>query len=318
MILSVVFVIIGIVLLIQGANWLVKGASGLARSFGVSPLFIGLTVVAFGTSAPELAVSISAALKGIGGIAISNVVGSNIANVALVIGFSALLMPTQVNHSTVRKEIPFNILVGVALMAMLLRNSNPSLDRIDGIVLIVLFVVFMEYTFEMAKRDRHVWVQQGIDQRRKKGSWGNLGLTGIGLVGVVVGGDFTVQHATEIARMIGMSEAFIGLTMVAIGTSLPELVTSLVAAIQKQPDLAIGNIIGSNLFNVLMVLGLSSAIRPISMNAENYGIDLGYMVGLTCVILIVSIFRKNRLGRLTGLSLLASYACYLLFITQRG
>ncbi len=318
MILSVVFVIIGIVLLIQGANWLVKGAGGLARSFGVSPLFIGLTVVAFGTSAPEFAVSISAAVKGIGGIAISNVVGSNIANVALVIGLSALFMPTQVSHSTVRKEIPFNILVGVALMAMLLRTSNPSLDRMDGIVLVVLFVVFMEYSFEMAKRDRNVSAQKGMDQRPKKGSWVNLGLTGIGLVGVVVGGDFTVQHATEIARIIGMSESFIGLTMVAVGTSLPELVTSLVAAIQKQPDIAIGNIIGSNLFNMLMVLGFSSVIRPISMTADHYGIDLGYMVGLTCAILIVALLRKKRLGRLTGLGLLASYACYLLFITQRG
>ncbi|HRW35658.1 MAG TPA: calcium/sodium antiporter, partial [Thermotogota bacterium] len=251
-----ILLILGIVLLVKGADWLVDGASGLSSSFGVSPLFIGLTVVAFGTSAPELAVSVSAAMKGSGSIAISNVIGSNIANIALVIGFAALLSPMLISKTTVRKELPFNILVSFALMAMLLRGEKYGLDRYDGFILIIFFIIFMEYTLVMAKSDRerkkseqspHSKTQlKDIKQQRIK----NGLLTLIGLVMVVLGANLTVDSATQIALQLGISEALVGLTMIAIGTSLPELVTSITAIIKKQDDLAIGNIVGSNIFNI--------------------------------------------------------------------
>jgi len=301
----------------------VDGASGLSSSFGVSPLFIGLTVVAFGTSAPELAVSVSAAMKGSGSIAISNVIGSNIANIALVIGFAALLSPMLISKTTVRKELPFNILVSFALMAMLLRGEKYGLDRYDGFILIIFFIIFMEYTLVMAKSDRerkkseqspHSKTQlKDIKQQRIK----NGLLTLIGLVMVVLGANLTVDSATQIALQLGISEALVGLTMIAIGTSLPELVTSITAIIKKQDDLAIGNIVGSNIFNICLILGISSMISPIGVIVQHYWADILFM-SLLALFLLLTTMKKSKLTRLEGTFFFVSYIIYIVTISFRG
>ncbi len=318
-----ILLILGIVLLVKGADWLVDGASGLSSSFGVSPLFIGLTVVAFGTSAPELAVSVSAAMKGSGSIAISNVIGSNIANIALVIGFAALLSPMLISKTTVRKELPFNILVSFALMAMLLRGEKYGLDRYDGFILIIFFIIFMEYTLVMAKSDRerkkseqspHSKTQlKDIKQQRIK----NGLLTLIGLVMVVLGANLTVDSATQIALQLGISEALVGLTMIAIGTSLPELVTSITAIIKKQDDLAIGNIVGSNIFNICLILGISSMISPIGVIVQHYWADILFM-SLLALFLLLTTMKKSKLTRLEGTFFFVSYIIYIVTISFRG
>jgi len=324
MVLQFVVLVVGIALLVKGADWLVDGASGLSASFGVSPLFIGLTVVAFGTSAPELAVSISASMKGSGSIAISNVVGSNIANIALVIGFSAILTPLAISKTTIRKELPFNILISFALMAMLLRGAKYGLDRYDGFVLIIFLILFMEYTLVMAKSDRERSKlekntimsdeeQESIRKTRVK----NGILTGIGLAMVVFGGDLTVDSATEIALQLGISEALVGLTMIAIGTSLPELVTSVTAIIKKQDDLAIGNIVGSNVFNICLILGVSSILKPIGVIVDHYWADILFM-SMLAVFLLLTTMKKSKITRLEGAFFFASYVAYITIISFRG
>ena len=324
MILQFVFLIIGIALLVKGADWLVDGASGLSESFGVSPFFIGLTVVAFGTSAPELAVSISAAMKGSGSIAISNVIGSNIANIALVIGFSAILTPLAISKTTVRKELPFNILISFALMAMLLRGAKYGLDRYDGFVLIIFLIIFMEYTLMMAKSDRErkklentTILSEEDNEKIRKIRIKNGILTLIGLAMVVFGADMTVNSATEIALQLGISEALVGLTMIAIGTSLPELVTSVTAILKKQDDLAIGNIVGSNIFNICLILGISSIIKPIGVIVDHYWADILFM-SMLAVFLLITTMKKSKITRLEGSFFFTSYVVYIIIISFRG
>jgi len=324
MILQFVLLILGIALLVKGADWLVDGASGLSSSFGVSPLFIGLTVVAFGTSAPELAVSISAAVKGSGSIAISNVIGSNIANIALVIGFSAILTPLAISKTTIRKELPFNILISFALMAMLLRGAKYGLDRYDGVVLIIFLIIFMEYTLVMAKSDRarkrleSTDILSEADQEEiKKIRIKNGILTLIGLAMVVFGANLTIDSATEIALQLGISEALVGLTMIAIGTSLPELVTAVTAILKKQDDLAIGNIVGSNIFNICLILGVSSIIKPIGVIVDHYWADILFM-SMLAVFLLLTTMKKSKITRLEGSFFFASYIAYITIISFRG
>ena len=324
MVLQFVVLVLGIALLVKGADWLVDGASGLSSSFGVSPLFIGLTVVAFGTSAPELAVSISASMKGSGSIAISNVVGSNIANIALVIGFSAILSPLAISKTTIRKELPFNILVSFALMAMLLRGAKYGLDRYDGFILIIFLILFMEYTLVMAKGDRErskleknsILSDEELDSI-KKIRIKNAILTVIGLAMVVFGADLTVDSATEIALQLGISEALVGLTMIAIGTSLPELVTSVTAIIKKQDDLAIGNIVGSNIFNICLILGVSSMLKPIGVIVDHYWADILFM-SVLAVFLLLTTMKKSKISRFEGTVFFTSYVAYLIIISFRG
>ncbi|HOO32990.1 MAG TPA: calcium/sodium antiporter [Thermotogota bacterium] len=322
MVLQIVLLVVGIALLVKGADWLVDGAGGLAKSFGVSPLFIGLTVVAFGTSAPELAVSMSAAIKGSGSIAISNAIGSNIANIALVIGFTSMLAPLSVSRSTVRKELPFCILLSLAVFAMLLRGPAYGLDRFDGIVLIIFLIIFMEYTLVMAKNDRMTSKISEKDiipdqQKVKKERIKNLILTIVGLVMVVFGADVTVNAATKIALSLGISEALVGLSMVAIGTSLPELVTSLSAALKGQSDLAIGNIVGSNIFNIGLILGVSSLVNPISVSVNLYWVDILVMTLLTVALLFATL-KRNKVTRVEGALFFMSYIGYITFIAIRG
>ncbi|HRW91549.1 MAG TPA: calcium/sodium antiporter [Thermotogota bacterium] len=321
MFVQFVVLVIGIVSLIKGADWLVDGSSGLARSFGVSPLFIGLTIVAFGTSAPELAVSLSAALKGAGEISISNVVGSNIANTALVIGLSTLILPMGVKYSTIRKEIPFCLLVSIVLMAFLIQGKGYGLERSHGIALLAFLVVFLEYTFVMARGDR-AYSREVSEQQSEATASGKMKrskaffLTGLGLALVLVGGECTVNASVQIALALGVSQAFVGLTIIAIGTSLPELVTSLSAILKKEADLAIGNIVGSNVFNILLILGLSSSIHPMTVFVPLYWLDLLYMTLLVGLLWIFS-FTKRQIERWEGGILFASYIAYLVLVSLR-
>jgi len=311
----------GFLALVKGADWLVDGSSSLARSFGVSPLFIGLTIVAFGTSAPELAVSVSASWKGAGAIAVSNVVGSNISNIALGIGLSALLFPMVVPRSSVRKEIPFNFLVSIAVLALLIGSAGVfRLERSSGIVLLVFFALFLEYTWEMARKDRSLpeaLAGKQANPGRTRDRHKSLALLLVGLGLVVVGGNVTVNAASKIALLMGMSEAFVGLTIVAVGTSLPELVTSVRAAMKKESDIAIGNIVGSNIFNLLLILGLSAVVRPLQLEQRLYAVDMLYMCALPLVLWLFSV-RDKKIGRGEGALLAASYVAYLAFLLWRG
>lgn len=305
-------------MLIKGADWLVEGAGNLARSFGVSPLFIGLTVVAFGTSAPELAVSLSASFNGLGEIALSNVVGSNIANVGLIVGVSAIILPLCVESSTVRKEIPFAIIISAAVFTMIAFRENPVLGIREGIILLLFFVVFFEYLFSMAKGQQELLKskeknQFAKDSRMEK----NLFLTVLGLVIVVIGGKLVVDSASFIATFLGMSDAMIGLTIVAIGTSLPELVTSVTASLKKEMGIAIGNIVGSNIFNLLLVLGLTSLVNPVNVTINTYWIDLFVMLIFTGILMIFSTTRM-KISRIEGLLLLSGYLIYIVFTIIRG
>ena len=263
MLLSTLGIIVGLVILILGAEGLVRGASSIARSFRISPLVIGLTVVSFGTSAPELTVNLLSAVQGSPDLAVANVIGSNIVNILLILGICAIIVPLSVKSSTVWKEIPLAFL-GVLLIFIMgndrLFDGTPLniLTRTDGIALLALMVIFMYYIFGIAKSDREKAVDAKLNKEQENivqySTLAAIGLTAAGLVGLVLGGRLLVDGAVDIAKAAGLSEALIGLTIVAIGTSLPELATSVVAALKRQADIAIGNIVGSNIFNVFFVL----------------------------------------------------------------
>jgi cation:H+ antiporter len=308
--------IVGIVLLVKGADYLISGSVALSRKLGLSELFIGLTIVAFGTSAPELAVSIQAALRG-SGIAIGNVIGSNIANVSLILGAVAVIMPLKISAPTFRYEIPFLILTSLSA-SMLLMDGGNFLSRFDGIVLLSFFVIFLDYLYNMAKKDRKILLEledkEMIEEAEKfsgvdKGLLITLLATFGGLAGVIYGGKLVVDSAVSIAKIFGVSETLIGVTIVAIGTSLPELVAGITAAIKKKTDIAIGNVIGSNIFNVLLILGLSSLFNPIGAD-RNLLQDIIFMIG-TAILLPVLSFKTKTLSRLDGIILLCLYFGYI-------
>jgi cation:H+ antiporter len=272
--MSVVLFIIGLVLLVVGSNWLVDGASSVARRFNISDLVIGLTIVAFGTSSPELVVNLIASFNGNTDIAIGNVIGSNVFNILVILGLTAVVAPVAVKSTTTWKEIPFSILA-VFVMALMANDilldgySVAEISRIDGLVLLSFFLIFMAYTFALAMHDDPL-----IDNPpAKMGLPKSLLLIMLGLVGLFFGGKFIVEGAIDIARALGISESVIGLTVVAAGTSMPELATSVVAAFKKNSDIAIGNVVGSNIFNIFLVLGLSATIRPIPFNVKSTAIQ---------------------------------------------
>lgn len=318
--MSYLFLFIGFALLIKGADFFVDGASKIAGNLKVSPLLIGLTIVAFGTSSPEATVSVLAALDGNAGVALGNVIGSNIFNITLVIGVTALIAPLAVENETVRKEIPFTLLAGVALLILMSDTALQSLSenvitRSDGFVFLLFFTVFLYYIFEVARRNRAV---QSDDQTSAPAApWTkNILLTVGGLAAIIFGGDLVVDSATEIALAFGMSETLVGLTIVAIGTSLPELITSITAAIKKETDIAIGNIVGSNIFNIFFVLGAASVISPLAVESKIF-MDISLMIILTVVLLVFS--RTNfRIGRREGAVLAAAYIVYLIYIILRN
>ncbi|MDD4479369.1 MAG: calcium/sodium antiporter [Mesotoga sp.] len=319
MIWTLVLLGIGFLLLIKGADYLIEGAVAIAKRFGLSELLIGLTIVAFGTSAPELAVSFQAALKG-SGIAIGNVLGSNIANIALILGAAALISPLKVSNSTMYYEIPFIIIISAASGAMFF-GRNFTLGRSDGIVLLAFFVIFMMYIFSMARQDRAI--SQAVQIQEKKDTisfgrdikWAWIATIG-GLVAVIIGGDLVVDAGSHIARSFGVSDMLIGVTIVAIGTSLPELVTSITAGRKGRNDLAVGNVIGSNIFNTLFILGASALASPLKADRP-FMMDIAFNVGLS-IALPLLIMKRRVLSKFSGLLLVALYTVYLLLNTIAG
>ncbi len=319
MIWTLVLLGIGFLLLIKGADYLIEGAVAIAKRFGLSELLIGLTIVAFGTSAPELAVSFQAALKG-SGIALGNVLGSNIANIALILGAAALISPLKVSNSTMYYEIPFIIIISAASGAMFF-GRNFTLGRSDGIVLLAFFVIFMMYIFSMARQDRAG--SQAVQIQEKKDTisfgrdikWAWIATIG-GLVAVIIGGDLVVDAGSHIARSFGVSDMLIGVTIVAIGTSLPELVTSITAGRKGRNDLAVGNVIGSNIFNTLFILGASALASPLKADRP-FMMDIAFNVGLS-IALPLLIMKRRVLSKFSGLLLVALYTVYLLLNTIAG
>lgn len=319
MVFVVILLLIGLAILIAGAEALVKGSSSLARRMGITPLVIGLTVVAFGTSTPELFVNIYSAFKGASDIAIGNIVGSNIANILLILGLSAAVTPLAVKKSTIWKEIPFALLAVVLVFLMgndALFDKTPfnELTRTDGFALISIFIIFLYYIVGLAK------ASDGSNAEEVKPLTipFSLFLTLVGIACLVAGGKLLVDQAIVLARLAGMSEALIGLTVVAVGTSLPELATSVVAAMHKEVDIAVGNIVGSNIFNVFWILGITSLILPLSFNPR-INADVGVSI-LATVLLFLAMFvgKKHKLERWQGIFFVALYGIYLGYLIMRG
>ncbi|GLB61895.1 calcium/sodium antiporter [Cytobacillus sp. NCCP-133] len=318
--MSYILLIIGFALLIAGANYFVEGASKIAVFLKISPLLIGLTIVAFGTSSPEATVSILAALNDNAEVALGNVIGSNIFNITLVVGVTAIINPLQVESETIRKEIPFTLLASTALMIFISDRvlesvSEDIVTRGDGLILLLIFALFMYYLFEVARKNRSN--PQGEDVKTSGSIWTKQILfTLAGLAAIIFGGDLVVRSSTEIAVSLGMSETLVGLTIVAVGTSLPELVTSITAALKKQSEIALGNIVGSNIFNILFVLGAAAAITPLGVDPKIV-VDITIMILLTVVLLAFS--RTHYVvGKYEGSFLAASYIIYLIYIIMRN
>ena len=312
--IQLILLVVGFVLLMKGADWFVDGASGIAGRLGISELIIGLTIVAMGTSLPEAAVSISAAAKGSAEITIGNVVGSNILNVLIILGITSLIRTIPVQKSTVRYEIPFTI--GVTVLLAVLGFFDHYVGRVDGGILWLFFLLYLSYLFYMAKhgKEPNEDTQEPKEQSNRKEK-PLLLLFFMILVGgamIVFGSDLTVDAASAIARIFGMTERFIGLTIVALGTSLPELVTSVTAAIKGKCDIAIGNIVGSNIFNILFVVGTAALITPVQY-AEGFFIDTVTAI-LTMVLLFACVLKNHRLTRVGGLLMLAGYVGYFIYL----
>jgi len=323
MLLSILLLIIGLGLLVLGAEWLVRGASSLAKKMRISALVIGLTVVAFGTSTPELTVSLTSSLQGSSDIALSNVVGSNIANILLILGICALFRTLTVKSTTVWKEIPLAA-AGMLLLVVFGNDiffdnvANNALTRTDGIALLTLFAIFMYYIFGLAKDDRNAKKEAESSSIAVYSKWVSAGYVLTGLILLVGGGKMLVDSAVDIASAAGMSEALIGLTIIAIGTSLPELAASLTATLKGQNDIAVGNIIGSNIFNTFWILGISSSVKSIPISNEAR-VDLLIGLGVAAALfLLMFIGRKQQLTRTEGGLFVMLYIGYTAFLIQRG
>lgn len=305
-IMELLFLTLGFGMLVKGADWFVEGSSGIADRFGVPQLVIGLTIVAMGTSAPEAAVSITAALKGNAEITIGNIVGSNILNILIILGITSSIVPLAVARSTVRVEIPYMIFITVVLLLSGL--SGNVVSRGEGVLLWILFLIYLGYLLYMAMSGR----EERADVQECRPLWKLLISAGVGLFLVVAGSDVTVDAATAIAELMGMSERFIGLTIVALGTSLPELFTSVSAALKGKADIAIGNIVGSNIFNILFVVGTTALITPVSFH-PGFRIDTLVAIG-AAILLLAGTLRKQRLTRKTGVLMLVCYAGYFIWL----
>jgi cation:H+ antiporter len=321
MVLYTVYCLVGFVLLYFGAEWLVKGSSSLARSLGITPIVIGLTVVAFGTSAPELVVSLISSIQGKSMIAVGNVVGSNICNIALVLGLSALFNPIKSDPSVVRRDIP--IMLAISLYLLLL-TFNSTLGRIEGATLFAGIILYTYMNYYLAKKEKagaaeieSELEEIGFIASRPK----QIILILLGIAGVVGGAQIVVENAVVIMKILGVDEKFIGLTIVAFGTSLPELATSVVAAMRGEMDISIGNLVGSNVFNIMSVLGIAALVRPIPIPGGfiESGLWIDYLVMIFTSFLPWLMMRKNfTVTRRDGFVLLACYAGYLTFLIVKA
>ncbi|MBI2039359.1 MAG: calcium/sodium antiporter [Candidatus Niyogibacteria bacterium] len=320
MFLALLLLFFGLAILIFGAELLVRGAASLARAWGVAPLVIGLTIVAFGTSAPELVVNIVSALRGASDIVIGNILGSNIFNILLILGIASLIWPLRVKESTVWKEIPFALLamliLAVAVNDRVLDGASANvLSRSDALGLLGMLAIFLYYAFAIAKIGKDGEAEEEI----KEYSLGvSAAFTAAGLLFLFFGGKLFVDQAVTLARLAGLSEALIGLTIVAAGTSLPELATSAVAAYRKHADIAVGNIVGSNIFNVFSILGITGLIAPVSFNAV-LNVDVVVATAATILLFVVMFIGKRHvLERWQGGAMLALFLIYMVYVVARG
>jgi cation:H+ antiporter len=318
--LTLVLFIIGFILLIKGADLLVEGASSIARRLHISDLVIGLTIVAFGTSTPELFVNIVASLKGNTDIAIGNVLGSNISNVFLILGISSIIYPLTVTKGTVWREIPFSLLAVIVLAilandALIDGRTYSTLSRIDGLIFLSFLIVFLYYTFGIAEKiegmENHV-------SSKHRGLLKAVLMAVVGLGGLGFGGQWIVNGAVFLATRFGMSESLVGLTIVAVGTSLPELATSAVAAYKKNVEIAVGNVVGSNIFNIFFVLGISSTIKPLPFKATN-NLDIAVVI-IASLLLFITMFtgKRQSLDRWEGIVFLVLYGVYIGYLIVQG
>lgn len=316
--ITYILLLISFALLAKGADLFIEGASNIAKYFRVSPLFIGLTLAAIGTSAPEAAVSIKASIIGVNGIALGNVVGSNIANICLAIGIASLIKPLFFEDSTIKKESPFMIFITVLLFVFMI-NFSPihskliEISRIEGIILLLCFLGFVLYLSKMAVKDRKNSTVQNPDKNIS--IFKNLLITFIGCAGIALGGHLAVENAVKIAEIWNVSEKVIGISIVALGTSIPEIVTSIVAVTKGKISIAIGNIVGSNIFNILFVLGIAATISPITLETSIIN-DMFICLGISVLFFIFSKIRNN-INKFHGIIFLTSYILYMIFLFRK-
>lgn len=320
LVLNIVLLIVGTVLLVKGADFFVDGASNIAKALKIQSLIIGLTLVSMGTSAPEASVSINGAINGMNDISIGNIVGSDIFNTLFILGISAAFIPLIIDNDMKKFDIPIMMFFYVALILCCFVITPYTLDRIEGIAFIVLFIGYMVFLVLRAKKNNPEIqkVETNSDEKSAKKTpiWLSVVLAAIGLAGIIFGGDLVVDNASALAIKLGMSEVLVGLTIVAVGTSLPELVTSVVAAVKKEKDIAVGNVIGSNIFNVAFILGASSTISPLVLASETL-IDMLVMLAGGVIVMLISLFGK-KITRWQGILMLAAYVGYLAYIIIRN
>ena len=314
MVVWIILIVLGFILLIKGADFLVEGASNIAKKFHIPEIIIGLTIVSIGTSMPELFVSITSAIDGYPDMAVGNIVGSNIANLLLILGMSSIIRSIKFKRETRLIEIP--MCLGISVLFVLLCNLGHDITRFDAGILIVLFILFIVYTIIMAKKgeefDKEDDDEKVVDKTKlSKSTIKDVVFLILGAVLLKIGGDLTVNNAVEIAKHFGLSEKLISVTILAVGTSLPELVTSVSAAFKGKSDIAIGNILGSNIFNMLLIIGVSAMIKPIVYNTS-YNLDMIFLIGGTLVLSLFPIIPpKNKMSRGNGVVYVLIYVGYL-------
>lgn len=311
MLTQILFILIGFIMLIKGADFLVDGSSAIAKKLHISELIIGLTIVSIGTSMPELFVSTTSALEGYSDLSIGNIIGSNICNLLFILGISAVIRPVKFQKQTKWIENPMSIIL--TFIFLIICNTNQDVSRFEGILLIGLFILFLTYTIIMAKQNQQNVIIQFSDEDTKKISIvKNTLFIILGIVILKFGGELVVENAKKVAVALNISEKVIGLTIVALGTSLPELATSVTAAIKGESDIAIGNIVGSNIFNMLLIIGLSAIIKPITYNVTYNSQMATFFVGMIMITIFPFIKPKDKLSRLEGLACVFLYVFYII------
>ena len=321
MIIDIALILLGLVMILVGSDWLVEGASGIARKYGISEFIIGMTIVGIGTSMPELVSSVISAIGGHGDMALGNVTGSNICNILLILGVTALISPIRYTKSNIRKDIPFAIGVSLFLLIMLYNGfglvremGTPGISRVDALYLLLNFVIFMADSFKSAKKGSEEEEEEAKPMPMGKA----LVLILIGLAGLIFGGQFFVDHTVSIAERFHVSEAFISITLMAVGTSLPELATCIVAAMKGKNQLALGNVIGSNIFNIALIIGTSAAISPFEIQSIST-VDMAMVIVAVLLLWLAALtFKRRTLDRIEGAIFILVYVAYITYLTIHG
>lgn len=321
MILDIGLILLGLVMILVGSDWLVEGASGIARKYGISEFIIGMTIVGIGTSMPELVSSVISAIGGHGDMALGNVTGSNICNILLILGVTALISPIRYTKSNIRKDIPFAIAVSLFLLLILYNGFGmigemgvPGISRMDARYLLLIFVIFMIDSFKSAKNGSEEEQEEAKPMPMGKA----LAYIAVGLAGLIFGGQFFVDHTVSIAERFHVSEAFISITLMAVGTSLPELATCVVAATKGKNQLALGNVIGSNIFNIALIIGTSAAISPFEIQSIST-VDMAMVIVAILMLWMAALtFKKRMLDRVEGAIFILVYIAYMIYLTMHG